>query len=40
MMIPEKDLSRMPWQTSTFSGDASNCVQAVAIDLDTADRSE
>ena len=32
MMIPEKDLSALPWYTSSFSGDASNCVQVVAIE--------
>lgn len=33
MKIPEKELSSAPWQKSTHSGDASNCVEAVAIDL-------
>jgi hypothetical protein len=40
MMIPEMDLSRAPWRTSTHSGDASNCVQAVVIEVPTSDRTE
>lgn len=33
MSIPEKALACLPWLKSTHSGDASNCVEAVAIDL-------
>lgn len=32
-MIPETDLSRAPWRKSTRSGDASNCVEVVAVNL-------
>ena len=32
MNVPEKDLSRAPWQKSSRSGDASNCVEVVAIE--------
>jgi hypothetical protein len=33
MNIPEKDLSGAPWTKSSRSGDASNCVEVVAIDV-------
>lgn len=33
MLIPEKALACLPWQKSTHSGDASNCVEAVLVDL-------
>jgi hypothetical protein len=38
MMTPE-DLSRAPWYKSSHSGDASNCVEVVAIDQAAADQS-
>jgi hypothetical protein len=37
MLIPEKALAGMPWYKSTHSGDASNCVEAVAIDLQSVE---
>lgn len=40
MNVPEKDLLRAPWQKSSHSGDASNCVEAVAIDLRSTERGE
>lgn len=36
--IPE-DLSRAPWQKSSRSGDATNCVEVVAIDLESAEQA-
>jgi hypothetical protein len=38
MKIPEQVLSRMPWRKSTRSGDASNCVEAVVVDLNSTDQ--
>lgn len=40
MNVPEKDLSRAPWRKSSASGDASNCVEAVVIDLQSTERGE
>jgi len=34
MNVPEKDLSGAPWYKSTRSGDASNCVEVVAVEAD------
>lgn len=34
MLIPEKDLSGAPWKKSKWSGDASNCVEVVAVEAD------
>jgi hypothetical protein len=34
MNVPEKDLSGAPWYKSTHSGDASNCVEVVAVEGD------
>lgn len=36
-MIPE-DLSRAPWRKSTRSGEASNCVEVVTVELATASK--
>jgi hypothetical protein len=30
-MIPEEDLARLPWQKSSQSGDACNCVEVVVV---------
>jgi hypothetical protein len=35
MKIPESELSRAPWTKSSRSGDATNCVEVVAIDWPT-----
>lgn len=40
MMIPEMDLSRAPWRKSVHSGDASNCVEVVALDTSSSDSSK
>lgn len=32
-MIPEIDLSRAAWRKSIRSGEASNCVEVVAVEL-------
>lgn len=36
MNVPELDLSDAAWQKSRRSGDASNCVEVVAVDLTTS----
>ena len=35
MMIPEKDLARLPWRKTTRSQDASNCVEVAPVEAPT-----
>lgn len=36
MMIPEKDLSRLPWRKSTLSGSGQTCVEVAPIVIERA----